>query len=46
MATYGKTLREEIGVSDGAEEDYILGSPNIKTDCKNNQVGQFSRLSC
>jgi hypothetical protein len=35
MATYGKTLREEIRVSDGAEEDYILGSPNIKTDCEN-----------
>jgi hypothetical protein len=29
MATYGKTLREEIRVSDGAEEDYVLGSPHI-----------------
>jgi hypothetical protein len=34
MATYGKKLREEIRVSDGAEEDYVLGSPNIKTDCE------------
>ena len=32
MATYGKTLREEIRVSDGAEEDYILGSPITNTD--------------
>jgi hypothetical protein len=32
MATYGKTLRGEIRVSDGAEEDYVLGSPNIKPD--------------
>ncbi len=32
MATYGKTLREEIRVSDGAEEDYVLGSPHINLD--------------
>ena len=32
MATYGKTLREEIMVSGGAEEDYVLGSPNINLD--------------
>ena len=34
MATYGKTLREEIRVSGGAEEDYVLGSPNINLDCE------------
>jgi len=32
MATYGNTLREEIRVTDGAEEDYVLGSPNINLD--------------
>jgi len=32
MAAYGKTLREEIRVSDGAEEDYVLGSPNINLE--------------
>ncbi len=34
MATYGKTLREEIRVSGRAEEDYVLGSPNINLDGK------------
>jgi hypothetical protein len=32
MATYGKTLREEIRILGGAEEDYVLGSPNINLD--------------
>jgi hypothetical protein len=32
MATYGKALREEIRVSDGAEEDYVPGSSNINLD--------------
>ena len=45
MPTYGKTLREEMRVSGGAEEDFVVGSPNPKPDGSSEDKPSWPALS-
>ncbi len=45
MPTYGKTLREEMRVSGGAEEDFALGSPNTNSDGSSEDKPSWPALS-